>query len=322
MANGGIKDELHSPRIVVVDGKLRDKEDILPLLRIIAQMQEGERNILIVCSDIAGDALQYVIMNHLKGFAKMAVARVPTHIKSQTEYLSDLAVSCGATVMSKNTGATYFEPLLEYFGSAKKVTIQPQETVIVEGQAIPEDMNTRIATLVDLKKTGKTPNARKFAEDRLANLEQKIVAIYVGGQSETDAEERHYRFEDAIGASKAALRGGIVPGGGTLLFCVGAGLFTRGDAGPILGHALRAPLFKVLDNAGVTTDELIIKVGRGIDVMHPEDGVIDLVERGIVDPAESEMECVKTAVAIAGLLMTTGAMVVDKGDPDVIKAEQ
>lgn len=315
MANGGVKDELHSPRIIVVDGKLRDKEDILPLLRIVAQMQEGERNILIVCSDIAGDALQYVIMNHLKGFAKMAVARVPAHIKSQTEYLSDLAVSCGATVMSKNTGATYFEPLLEYFGYAKKVTIQPQETVIVEGQAIPEDMNTRIATLIDLKETGKTPSARKFAEDRLANLEQKIVAIYVGGQSETDAEERHYRFEDAIGASKAALRGGIVPGGGTLLFCILTG-------SPVLDVALRAPMFKVLDNAGVPTDELIIKVGQGIDVMHPEDGVIDLVERGIVDPAESEIECIKTAIAIAGLLMTTGAMVVDKGEPDVIKAEQ
>lgn len=319
MEGAGVRVEIPNPKVIVVDAKLRNKEDVLPLLKTIANLPEGERDFLLVCSDIAGDALSLMVINRLKGFAQVAVARVPQHIQSHSEYLSDVAVACGAKLLSRNSGNTILDPRLEHFGKAQKVTVEPRETVIIGGHSIKEDLNTRVAQLKDFKENGKTSAARKFAQDRLMTLEQKVVAIFVGGQSETEAEERHYRFEDAVGACRATLRGGVVPGGGTLLHTIGYNLVDKGStpAESILGVALMQPLFKVVENAGIPWDkETKTSIGFGFDVMHPEDGIVDLTKRGIIDPAESEIECVKTAISIAGLLMTSGAMVVDIGEPD------
>lgn len=464
MQGAGVKLELVEPYVIVVDAKLRDKEDILPILRVIASIPDEKRNVLLVTSDIAGDAMNYLVMNHLKGFARIACARVPEHIQAHSEYLSDVAVACGAKVLSRNSGNTIKEPNLEQFGRADKVTVEPRETVIIGGKRIAEDFAERIASLKDFAESYKTKLGRKFADDRLKTLEQKVVSIFVGGQSETDAEERHYRYEDAVGASRSALRSGTVAGGGTLLYSIGDSLLfgikdaqrlsvsgncdridtcnankktatmknssfigksanhtlkntventspnhvaegdllstgigsstktdtyssesmgretssqntvllwkrnladhllsmwkaftiltgrdrtidqktwncgsvvldtgreqqilsaptaispTCSSAQMILSKALKSPLNKVLENAGIEhPHDKEPVVGWGYDVMHPEDGVIDLVERGIVDPAESEIECVKTAITVAGLLMTSGAMIIDRGAPD------
>lgn len=321
MEGAGVRLEIARPHVIVVDAKLRNKEDVLPLLTIIAGLPQDERDFLLVCSDIAGDALGLMVLNRLKGAAQIAVARVPEHIKSHSEYLSDLAVACGATLMSRNSGTTIVDPKIEYFGSCDKVTVEPRETVVINGKSIKEDFETRIASLKDFKKNGKTTAARKFADDRLKTLEQKVVAIFVGGQSDTDAEERHYRFEDAVGACRAALRGGVVPGGGMLLNQASRAVFTQGKAGEILGVALCAPFDKLLGNAGVPIPELPDKVGWGVDVMNPDDGVVDLVERGILDPAESEIECVKTAITIAGLLITAGCMIIDEEVEDEVSQQ-
>jgi chaperonin GroEL len=325
MEGAGVKLEIPEVKIIVADAKLRDKDDVMPILQLMSTVPETERRFLLVCSDVAGDALAYMVANRLKGFAEIAVARVPAHISSHAEYLSDVAVACGAKVLSRNTGNTIKEPKIEHLGSADKVTVEPRETVIVNGHPIKEDLDTRLQQLQEFKKSGKTEAARKFAQDRLMTLEQKVVGIFVGGQSETEAEERHYRYEDAVGACRAALRGGVVPGGGTLLWSLSTmpvlihGPDEQNIAGDILGSAMRQPLLKVLSNAGISVDGLAITLGLGVDVMHPEDGVIDLVERGIIDPAESEIECVKTAISIAGLLMTSGALIVDEGEPDEVK---
>lgn len=319
--DGAVKTTVNKPYVVVVDAKLRDKEDVLPLLRVVAELPEPERNLLLVCSDIAGDALSIVVMNHLKGFTNMACARVPQHIQSHTEYLSDIAVACGAKLLSRNSGDTIREPRLDQYGKADKVTVQPTETVIINGHRIPEDYNARIASLKEMKANHPTKSGRKFADDRLKTLEQKVVSIFVGGQSETDATERHYRYEDAVGASRAALRGGIVPGGGTLLYSIGMNVDGAGAEG-ILSAALKEPAFKVLGNAGLPLMKDYFEIGKGFDVLHPEYGTVDLVKRGIVDPAESEIECVKTAITIAGLLLTSGALIVDRGQPDYEPAQQ
>lgn len=323
MEGAGVRLEINQPKVIVVDAKLRDKEDVGPILRLIAAQPQDQRDFLLVCSDIAGDALSLLVINHLKGFARIACARVPQHINSHSEYLSDVAVSCGAQVLSRNTGHTLREPSLDDFGACQKVTVEPRETVIIGGRSIKEDFNTRLEQLKDLKENGKTSAARKFASDRLMTLEQKVISIFVGGQSETDAEERHYRYEDAVGACRAALRGGVVPGGGTLLYMCGLALLGKttavrkplGVEGSVLSEALMAPLTTVLGNAGIKVPT-VIGIGRGVDVMHPEDGVIGLVERGILDPAESEIECVKTAIAVAGLLMSAGAEIVEEGEYD------
>jgi len=308
----GVASEITDPYVVVVDAKLRDKEDILPFLRVSAQLPDEKRRMLFVVSDIAGDALQFLIANHTKGFGEIACARVPQAIQSHTEYLSDLALACGANLITRNGSHTIKDVTLEDFGAADKVTVQPTETVIINGKKIEEDFVAHTDALRKMKKEHTTKAGRKFADDRLKMLEQKVISIFVGGQNSKDAEERHYAYEDALGASKAALRGGIVPGGGTLLFCIAIDVLNKGEAGQILAAALRAPLWTVLDNAGISGDEMIVSVGHGFDAMNPDDGVIDLVKRGIVDPAESEIESVKTAINIAGHLLTVGAEIVER----------
>lgn len=309
--SGGVRDELENVRVAVVDAKLRDKNDVLPILKVLATVPPEERKVLLVCAEIAGDALSIMVLNKLKGFGGVMVARVPQNILGVTEYLTDVAMATGAKVLSRNTGNTISEPSLEDFGFAGRVITEPTETVIVRGQPIKEDLDNHKDELKKMAKA-KDAKSRKFAEDRLQTLEQKVVSIFVGGQSETEAEEKHYRYEDAVGASRAALRGGVLPGGGTVLYCIGGALDNA-----ILGAALAEPLSQVLSNAGVEIPDGI-KPGYGIDVMNPDDGVVDLAARGILDPAESEIECVKTAISVAGLLMTAGAMVVDE-EPDEAK---
>lgn len=321
LEGAGLRLEVPQPKIVVVDAKLRDKEDVLPLLRVVGTLPPEERKILLIVSDIASDALSYAVVNRLKGFAEIAIARVPAGVSSHADYLADVATVTGATVLSRNTGNSVLEPELDHFGSADKVIIEPFETVIVNGHGIPEDVAAHVKELETFAKKTKDALVRQRTEQRIKSLRQKIVSILVGGQTEAEAEERHYRYEDAVGASRAALRGGIVPGGGTLLYSIGNGLRGGKGAQMVLSQALKEPMLKVLENAGVDVenselDPNSIQPGRGFDVLHPEDGIVDLVQRGIVDPAESEKECVKTAIAIAGLLLTAGAMIVDNEVPD------
>jgi len=305
MEGAGTSLVIDNPKIIVVDGTLRDKEDVVPILRVISALEPDERGFLLVVGDIAGDAMQLMVINRLKKFANLSIARVPAHINSHTEYLADIAISTGATVLTKNTGNTYMEPDISHFGSAERVIVEPRETIIVNGASIPEDLDSHKSALKEFSMKAKDGISRKFAEDRLMTLEQKVVSIMVGGQSETDAEEKHYRYEDAVGASRAALRGGVVPGGGTLLYAA-----SEQVESPILKIALKAPMTKVLSNAGVDVPEGVA-VGYGIDVMNPDDGLVSMTQRGILDPAESEIECVKTAISIAGLLITSGAIIVD-----------
>jgi chaperonin GroEL len=314
LEGAGLRLEMDNPKIIVVDAKLREKNDVLPLLQQINDLPPEEKKLLLVCSEIAGDALSLLVVNRLKGFAEIAVARVPEDIQGKSEYLADLAMAVGAKVLARNTGNSIANPSLKHFGSAQKVTVELAETVIVGGRSVPEDLESHIASLEEAK-TSKKASVRAFAESRLKTLEQKIVSIHVGGLTEAEAQNNHYRYEDAVGAARAALRGGVVPGGGTLLYSIGGELDDD-----VLGAALGEPLAQVLWNAGIEVPDGV-KPGKGIDVMHPEDGVIDLVKRGILDPAESEIECVRTAVSVAGLLMTSAAMIVDEKEPQV-EAEQ
>lgn len=306
----GTKVEIETPKVVVVDAKLRDKEDVLPILRMISGLDPAERKVLLVVSDISSDALKIMVVNRLKAFADIAVARVPEHIKGHTQYLQDVAIATGATVLSRNTGHSITDPHPDHMGSADRVIVSLTDTVIVGGHSIEEDL---LRHLADLGALAKDTGTRKYAEDRLKTLRQQIVSVLVGGQTEAEAEERFFRYEDAVGATRAAARGGIVPGGGTLLYSIAASL-PETPVAQALAEALRQPLKRVLSNAGIDYEPFHVNfnAGNGFDVLHPDDGIIDLVKRGILDPAQSELECVKTAVAVAGLLLTAGGMIIDE----------
>lgn len=306
MEGAGFKLEIIDPSIVVVDATLRTKEDIIPILQTFAALPADEHKFLLVCTDVTSDALSLLVVNRLKGFGEIAVVRVPQGIVAGSAYLQDVAIATGAKVLSRNTGHSIASPSPEDFGSAERVVVELDNTVIVNGRANPEEFKTHIESLKAAKKAEKNT---QFMRDRLATMEQKIVSIRVGGQSETEVNERNYRYEDAVGATKAALKGGVLPGGGTVLYCLGCDTSNQ-----IMGKALKAPLQKVLANAGLKVPKGI-KIGLGVDVFKPELGLVHMLDRGIVDPAQSEIEAIKTAVTIAGLLLTSGALIVDEKEP-------
>ena len=306
----GANTEIEAVKVAVIDAKLRDKTEIIPILSLLSGMQPEDRKLLLVVNDISGDALALCVMNKLKGFAEIAVARVPQGIHSASEYLSDIALATGATLLSTNTEASVKQPTMEHFGSASRVIVSPGETLIVGGECSEKDMKKRIESLEKIEATKSGP-FKKFAQDRLATLNQKVISIMVGGKSGTEAEEKHYRYDDCIGATKAALRSGVVPGGGTLLAGIAESM-GNSKVEKAVKKALWEPLRKVLFNAGITKiKERQFDVGIGVDVLAPNLGIVDLVERGIVDPMESEVECVRTAFGAAALLLSMGAMVID-----------
>lgn len=312
MDDAGLRAEIRKPLIVVVDAKLRDKEDVLPILKVIAGQPEDERDFLLVAREVAGDALQLLVVNKLKGFCNLNVVKVPASIGAPTEYLADIATSVGATMMSRNTGTAIKDAHVNYFGRAAGVIVTMTETVITGGAAVIDDLDRRINSLKSTIETSSKKEVRDFAEQRLKFLDQKVVSIAVGGQSDAEAQEAHYRYEDAVGACQAALRHGTVPGGGTLLYSIGSSLDHNGEEA--MARTLQAPLQHVLDNAGIDHEEFGVNFNalNGFDVLHPKDGIVDLRKRGIIDPTESEIEAVKTAISIAGLLLTSGAMIVDE----------
>lgn len=308
----GIRNEINEPMVIIVDSMLQTKDDVIPILKVMAQVPDDQRKFLLVAKDIRGDALSIVVLNALKGFAKTAVVTVPGYIRNPSLYLQDLAIATGAHVLSPNTGRPVSDISQDDIGSALKVIVELDATTVVKGGANKEELKAHIAKL------GETTNSRvdKLNKDRLLTLEQKVISISVGGNNETEATEKHYRYEDAVGAARAALKNGVLPGGGTVLYQVGMVL---GDT--ILGRALREPLRVVYSNAGIVVPQGITS-GHGINVMKPEEGIIDLAADGILDPAQSETECIKTAVSIATLLMTSGAMIVDVAEEKKDETQQ
>lgn len=304
--DNGSKEEVMNPFIVVVDAKLRDKEDIMPILRVVAQLPPENKKVTIIASDISGDALSLLIVNKINKFAGITAVRVPESVKAPSQYLADIAKTVGAKVLSVNGEYPLADTKPDSFGLANKVVVSNLETLIIGGHAIEEDLNAHREELTKQAKSGKTLVEREFAKQRLATLSQQVLSIHVGGQSQSEAEEKHYRYEDAVGATRAAARGGILPGGGSALYQVGRRLKFV---------ALSEPVFFLLSNAGILRqgDEVhsLYTEGKIYDVLNPGTPV-DPYEAGIVDPAESEIEAVKTATAIAGLLLTSAVMIVEE----------
>lgn len=302
----GLRNELDDPYIAVVDGTLQQKEDILPLLQLISQLPPDEKQISIIASKVLGDALSVLAVNKVKGFANISVTVVPDTVKNKGLFLKDLAKSCGAEVMT-NDNISFYSPTLEYLGRAKKVIAELDETTIIEGHSV--GLQEYIDELED---NSLSVEVREFNKQRVAKLNQKVVTIHVGAPTYTDAEEQKYRYDDAVGATRAALRFGILAGGGSALKYVSQTL----PEASLLKNALQAPMAKVLSNAGLKAPDSV-KYGEGIDATGTGT-VVDMFKAGIIDPSQSEIECVHTAASVAGLLMTSGAIVVDEEDKNEI----
>ena len=300
------------PAILITDKKISASSDILPLLEKCAQA--GQKDLVIIAEEVEGEALSLLVLNKLKGVFNSLVLKAPAFGDRRKETMEDIAILTGAQLVSADRGLKLEEAGLDVLGSAGKIIATKDETTIVKGAGDKREVKARIDLIKAQASRATSDYEREQLEKRAAALEGKVAIIKVGGATETEIDEKKYRVDDAVAATKAALADGIVPGGGVTLVNLANQLKTTDDGAKIVKNALKRPLVHILENAGLNAPALLAEVekakpGFGINVMKPEDGLIDMKKSGIIDPARVTKEAVKNAVSIAATAITMGALI-------------
>ena len=301
------------PLILVTDKKISAASDILPLLEKCAQA--GKKDLVIIAEEVEGEALSLLVLNKLKGVFNSLVLKAPSFGDRRKEIMEDIAILTDATVVSSDKGLKLEEVGLEVLGSAAKVLAAKDETTIIKGAGDVKVVNDRIGLIQSQAEIAKSDYEREELEKRAAALSGKVAVIKVGGATETEIDEKKFRVDDAVAATKAALAEGIVTGGGVTLVNLAGKISADNDGAKIVQNALKAPFVHIMENAGLNAQALLADVeksgknGLGVDVMSPENGLVDLKKAGVIDPAKVTKEAVKNATSIAATAITMGALI-------------
>ena len=316
------------PAILITDKKISSVQEFLPMLEKLAQ--SGKKDVVLIADEVEGEALSILVLNKLKGVFNTVAVKAPSFGDRRKDVLRDIAVLTGATVISEDHGLTFENAGLEVLGSARKVIVGKDETTIIEGAGKPSGVKERIAEIKSLSENASSEYEKEQFDKRAAALSGKVAVIKVGGATETEIDEKKFRVDDAVAATKAALAEGIVAGGGVTLVNLAGNLKVSGADSlsvgrQILKDALKQPFLQIMKNAGLNADALLAQVesgkpGFGVNVMKPEDGLIDVKKAGVIDPARVTKEAVQNAVSIASTAATMGALVVDIPEAEVAVA--
>lgn len=307
------------PAIVVTDRKVSSVQEFLPILEKLAQA--GKKDVVLIADDVEGEALGILVLNKLKGSFNTVAVKAPAFGDRRKETLQDIATLTGATVISEEQDITFESADLSMLGTARRVIVTKDSTTIVEGAGKATDVKARIATIKAQAGAATSEYDKEQLDKRAAALGGKVAVIKVGGATETEIEEKKFRVDDAVAATKAALAEGIVAGGGVTLINLASAITVDGadsaSAGrSILKAALAQPFRQLMLNAGLNADALLARVeaakpGFGVNVNDPSKGLVDLKLVGVVDPAAVTRQAIQNAVSIAATAMTMGALVVE-----------
>ena len=313
--------EMENPYILIHEKKISNMKELLPVLEKVVQ---AGKPLLVIAEDIEGEALATLVMNKLRGSFKVAAVKAPGFGDRRKAMLQDIAVLTGATVISEEQGYKLENATLSYLGEARTVTIDKDNSIIVEGKGDHDDVVARINEIkVQIDKTTSDYDKEKLQE-RLAKLSGGVAVLNIGAATEVELKEKKARVEDALHATRAAVKEGIVPGGGVALLRAIDSINTKGmntdeaiGAG-ILKKALEYPCRIIVSNAGQEDSVVVNKVkeskgSNGFDARTEE--YTDMLKAGIIDPPLVTRTAVQNAASIAGLMLTTECTVSEKPEP-------
>jgi chaperonin GroEL len=313
--------------VLLIDGKLGSLDnpklnDMAALHAFMEKVAQLKRPIAIFCDGIDADIAQYLILNAYQGKKPWVAIKTPGFGKQKQDYLMDLAAFTGATLISPEMGFGLENLTVQHLGTVKSIRVAKESATLIDGGGNKEDVEERIAQIRTLLEEAESDYEISVLQGRLAKLSGGVAVIRVGASTDAELEEKKYRYEDALAATRAAVEEGIVPGGGVTLLRIGSKIKvpTTGDEDERIGYkivkrALEEPIRQIAFNAGyspdvVVNDVLRAKEGRGLDARTGK--IVNMMNSGIIDPAKVTRSALQNAASIAGLVLTTETLITEK----------